>query len=73
MTLANQLFDAEMYAAELLVTRQHRVTDKRSPNRITRRTQLLIKLGNDRRRPGTGKGTRPDPRMPEQHRYRINQ
>jgi hypothetical protein len=51
MNLANHLFDAEMYAAELLVMRQQRVTDKRSPGLISGRNQLLIKSGNNRHRP----------------------
>ena len=43
VTLDNYLFAAEMYAADLLVARQKRVPDRRSPNRISGRTQLLNK------------------------------
>ena len=43
-TLDDYLFAAEMYAADLLMTRQKRIPNKHSHIRISRRTQPQIKL-----------------------------
>ena len=46
IALADYLFAAEMYAADLLMARKNRIPDNRSHIQNTGRTRPLIKLGN---------------------------